>query len=123
MAVLKTKIRSLPPWLSIGALTVAAAAIHLSRAVDNPRITVLFTLNAAGYLLLLALFTLPFPALAGQRRWVRWTFIGYAAVTFVLFFVWGAMKGEWPVIGWVDKVIELALIALLWQQGRSLVSR
>jgi hypothetical protein len=118
MAVLRGKTRNLPLRLGIIVLTVAAAAIHLSRAVANPRITALFTLNAAGYLVLLALLYLPLAALEGRRGWVRWLFIGYAGITFVLFFVWGAMKGEWPVIGWADKVIELALIALLWQEGR-----
>jgi hypothetical protein len=123
MAVLNAKTRSLPLRVSIGVLTVAAAIIHLSRAVANPRITVLFTLNAAGYLLLLALFFLPVPALESRRGWLRWIFIGYAGVTFVLFFVWGVMKGEWPAIGWVDKVVELALIALLWQEGRGQAPR
>jgi len=118
MVVLKAKTRNLRLLLSIVVLTAAAAAIHLSRALVNPHITVLFTLNAAGYVLLLALLYLPVPVLVGQRRWVRWFFIGYAGVTFLLFFVWGAMKGEWPVIGFADKVIELALIALLWHEGR-----
>ena len=118
MAVLKAKTRSLRLQLGIIVLSVAAAAIHLSRALADPHIAVLFTLNAAGYLLLLALLYLPVPVLDGQRRWVRWFFIGYAGVTFLLFFVWGTMKGEWPVIGFADKTIELALIALLWYEGR-----
>lgn len=105
--------------MAIAALTLAAAAIHISRALVNPHITVLFSLNAAGYLALLALFVLV--RQPGPRRAIRWTFVGYAALTFVLFFVWGVLKGEWPAIGFADKAIELALIALLlWPEPRTL---
>ena len=106
------------PQVGIILLTLAAAAIHLSRAVSNPHITALFTLNALGYLLLLALLYLPLDPLVRSRRPARRILIAYAALTFVLFFVWGAMKGEWPLIGFLDKVIEGALIALLLDEER-----
>lgn len=100
------------------ALTAAAAAIHFSRAAANSHITVLFALNGLGYLTLLALLYLPLPQLQPRRRQIRWTLICYAALTFVLFFVWGMMKGEWPAIGFVDKVIEATLIGLLWYEAQ-----
>jgi hypothetical protein len=104
---------------AIVGLTVATAAIHLGRALANPHIVVLFTLNALGYLALLALLYLP-PA---RRRvgLVRRVFIGYAGLTFVLFFAWGFMKGEWPIIGFVDKAIEILLIVLLLREARGQV--
>ncbi len=97
--------------IAIVVLTIAAAAIHVSRAVINPRITVLFTLNALGYLGLLVLLYLP----AARRFFslVRGIFIGYTALTFVLFFVWGFMKGEWPIIGFICVALEAILIVLL----------
>lgn len=106
------------PTISIILLTLAAAAIHVSRAVVNPHITALFLLNALGYVVLMALLCLPLTAVATYRELARRTLIGYAGLTFVLFFVWGFMKGEWPAIGFVDKVIEAALIGLLLYIGR-----
>lgn len=106
------------PQVGVIVLTLAAAAIHLSRAVVDPHITALFTLNALGYVLLLALLYLPLAPLQGYRPWARRALIGYAALTFVLFFVWGIMKGEWPLIGFIDKLIEVTLIALLIYEER-----
>ena len=107
-------------YLAIGACTVATAAIHVSRALVNPHIRVLFTLNALGYLCLLALFVLPLRQGPARRSLVRRVFLGYVALTFVLFFAWGLMKGEWPVIGFVDKGVEVALFVLLGYQGKPL---
>jgi hypothetical protein len=97
--------------------TVGTAAIHLSRAVANPHITVLFTLNALGYLVLLGLWYRP-PA-PGRAVLVRRLFVAYVGLTFVLFFAWGFMKGEWPIIGFADKAIEALLIVLLLREARS----
>ncbi len=85
----------------------------------NPRTTGLFTLNTLGYLGLLAPLYLPVPQMRGRRRLVRRVLMGYAALTFMLFFVWGVMKAEWPVIGFVDKMEEVLLIALLWREDRA----
>jgi peptidoglycan/LPS O-acetylase OafA/YrhL len=100
--------------IAIVLLTLATAAIHFSRAMADPEIRVLFILNGLGYLVLLTLLYLP--QLRGRRPWIRRIFIGYAALTIVLYFVWGLMSGEWNMpIGPLDKLIEVALIALLWQ--------
>jgi hypothetical protein len=95
--------------LAIILLVCLAAAIHVDRAVLNPHIRVLFILNALGYLTLLGLLYLS----GRPRRPIRRVLIVYAALTFVLFFVWGMMKGEWPVIGFVDKLVEVLLVGLL----------
>jgi hypothetical protein len=105
--------------LTIIALTLATAAIHVSRALTNPHIAALFTVNAIGYAILLGLLYLPTPLPPQARLAAQWTLVGYAAVTFVLYFVWGVMKAEWLVpIGPADKVIEAVLIALLLVQAR-----
>lgn len=100
-------------------LTVATAAIHFSRAAADPEIRVLFTLNGVGYLALAALLYVPLPQLRPYRHWLRWTLIGYAAVTIVLYGAWGAMSGEWTIpLGPIDKLVEVTLIGLLWREGR-----
>jgi hypothetical protein len=100
-------------------LVVATAAIHASRALVAPEIGPLFALNALGYLGLAALLYAPSPALERRRGTVRWVLIAYAVTTIVLFFVWGAMSGDWPLIGFVDKAIEVALVVLLLRDRRS----
>ncbi len=97
-------------------LTVATAGIHLYLAFTamafmgfNSGI-LLFILNGLGYLGLLALLQLPVPQLARFRSAARWVLIAFTALTIVLFFV---MAPEYTVLGYVDKAIEVALIALL----------
>jgi len=100
----------------IVALAITAAVIHFSRAVANPHITALFTLNGIGYLVLVALLYLP--VAAPWRRLTRNTLMGYTALTFVLYFVWGARKGEWLVLGFVCVAVEAVLLGALWQESR-----
>jgi hypothetical protein len=57
---------------------------------------------------------LPIPRLARYRDAVRWAFIGYAALTIVLWLLVGARTP----IGYADKLIEIALITLLLIEGR-----
>jgi hypothetical protein len=70
----------------------------------------LFILNGLGYLGLLAILQLPIRRLARFRSAARWALIAFAALTIVLFFL---MAPVYPIIGYVDKAIEVALIALL----------
>jgi hypothetical protein len=70
----------------------------------------LFILNGLGYLGLLAVLQLPIPQLARFRSAARWALIAFAAVTIVLFFI---MAPEYTTLGYIDKAIEVALIALL----------
>jgi len=112
---MNTTIRFGPSQIAILVLTLATAVIHFSRAAAAPEIAGLFALNGLGYLALaIALFL---PALSNYRSWVRWIFIGYSAVTVLLYMVWGGMSGEWSVpLGPLDKAIEIGLIALLWRE-------
>ena len=112
---MNTAIRLGPSQIGILVLTLATAVIHFSRAAADPQIAGLFALNGLGYLVLAIAFFLP--ALSKYRSWVRWIFIGYTAVTVLLYVVWGAMSGEWGVpLGPLDKAIEIGLIALLWRE-------
>lgn len=112
-----TSDRANAPIVVIG-LVAATAAIHASRALVAPEIGVLFGLNAAGYLGLIGLLYAPLPALVRWRGAMRWVLIGYTVTTIVFFFLWGAMSGDWPLIGFVDKAIEVALVALLLRERR-----
>ena len=102
--------------ISIIVLTVCTAVIHFSRAIVDADIRVLFTLNGLGYLGLVTMLYLTQPG--RRRRLVRRVLMGYTMLTIMFFFVWGLMGGEWTVIGFVDKVIEVVLVGLLLQEER-----
>ncbi len=97
-------------------LTLATAVIHLYLALTAIAYmglnfgVMLFILNGLGYLGLLAALQLPIPQLARFRSTARWVLVAYAALTIVLFFI---MAPSYTVLGYVDKAIEVALIALL----------
>ena len=97
-------------------LTLATASIHLFLAFTAiPYFglnfgVILFILNGLGYLGLLAALQSPIPQLARFRSAARWALVAFAVLTIVLFFV---MAPEYTIIGYVDKAIEVTLIALL----------
>ena len=91
--------------IGIAALTVATALIHLQLNFPDP----VFILNGLGYLTLLAALFLPIPQISRYRNVVRLVLAGYAALTILLWILVGARTP----IGYIDKVIELALITLL----------
>jgi hypothetical protein len=98
-------------------LTLATAGIHLYLALTAiPYMgfnfgVMLFILNGLGYLGLLAALQLPIPRVARFRSAARWALVAFAALTIVLFFIMAPKP--YPILGYVDKVIEVALIALL----------
>ena len=102
--------------IGIFLLTLATAFIHLFLAFTAiPYFglnfgVILFILNGLGYLGLLGALQLPIPQLRGFRRYTRWTLVGFAALTIVL---WVIMAPVYDFIGYTDKVIEIALIVLL----------
>src|SRR5215217_2744344 len=116
MASLRTSSVGLSLGVGIFVLTVATAVIHLYLALTAIASmgfnfgVMLFILNGLGYLGLLALLQLPIRQLARFRSAARWALIASAALTIVLFFI---MAPVYMIIGYVDKVIEVALIALL----------
>jgi hypothetical protein len=102
--------------VGIFVLTLATAGIHLYLALTaipymgfNSGV-MLFILNGLGYLGLLAALQLPIRQLARFRSAARWALVAFAALTIVLFFL---MAPEYTILGYIDKAIEAALIALL----------
>ena len=96
-------------WAIIG-LTVATAFIHISLAFPDT----LFILNGLGYLALLGALYLPLAGLRPYRDLARWALIAYTALTVAL---WVFLPGARGPLAYLTKVIELALIALLWLEG------
>ena len=91
--------------IGIVLFTLGTALIHFSLNFPDP----VFILNGLGYLALLAGLYLPLPQLAHHRNAVRWTLIGYAALTI---FLW-ILFGERTPVGYAAKACEVALILLL----------
>jgi hypothetical protein len=102
-----------PMQLRVGiiALTIATALIHFALAI--PEGIVPFYLNALGYLGLVA--ALYWPRLRDHRSKIRWMLMAFTALTILL---WLAFGRPYTAIGYLDKAIELALIALLWLEAR-----
>lgn len=89
--------------VAIVALTLATAYIHSTLG------GLLFTLNAAGYLVAAAAMVAPL-AIASRFRWViRVGLMGYAATTII---GW-AIQGPYYGTAYIAKAIEVALIALV----------
>ena len=105
-----TTARFGPLQLGIIALTLATALIHFTLVFPSP----LFILNGLGYLALLAALYAPVSALAPYRSLARWALLGYTALTVIL---WLAIGLRAP-IGYINKAIEVALIALLLLEGQ-----
>ena len=101
--------------IGVAVLTLMAAIVHLSRLFPDP----VFILNGIGYLTLLAALYLPISRLVPYRRAVRWTLIGYAALTIL---AWVAI-GERTLLGYSTTAGEVALIALLLIEGRRMRSQ
>lgn len=93
-------------------LTVVTGLIHLvvlGFLFGEPQL--LTILNGLGYLaLIIALYFIP--QLAGMRSLIRWALIGYAAVTFILYFFLDSNPFG-NVLGLATKAMEIVLIVLL----------
>jgi hypothetical protein len=96
--------------IGIVVLTLATALIHLQLNFPDP----IFILNGLGYITLLAALYIPIPRIARYRNTVRLILMGYAALTL---FLWILIGARTP-IGYIDKVIEIALILLLLLDAR-----
>jgi hypothetical protein len=100
-----------PLRIGVILLTVGTAVIHLYLGFQG---FPLFVLNGLGYLGLLAALILPIPRISEYRNLTRWVLVGYTALTIFLWILVGSRNA----IGYVDKIIELALIALLVLEAR-----
>jgi hypothetical protein len=100
--------------IGIIVLTLITAIIHFTLLFPDP----VFILNGLGYLALLAAYFLPLPVAKDNRGLVRWIFMGFVAVTIL---AWVAIGDKsWPdgALGYITKLVELVLIALLWNDRR-----
>ncbi len=97
--------------IGIVALALATAVIHIVLAI--PLTMIPFYLNGLGYIGLATALYLP--PLAGFQRYLRWLLMGFTALTIVL---WAAFGQPYTTIGYGDKAVELALLALLWVDHR-----
>ena len=88
-------------------LTLTTAYVHLTLG------SVLFTLNAAGYLgfamLMIVGATVPHPIVSRFRWLAEVGLAGYAAVTVVSYLI----VGPYFALGWIAKGVEIALIGVL----------
>ena len=101
-------------------LTFITAIVHISFFVSNPKGAVIFLLNGLGYLGLLGLLYLPIGLPATLHRFVRPLFIGYTALTIILYFILSYQAHSWTIpLGPIDKVLEVILIGLLWSEGQA----
>ena len=100
------------PYITPGIiiLTGATALIHLSLNFVMGKFDIMFTLNGLGYLTLLAALFLDIPVARDNRRLVRFGLIGLTTVAIIAWIFLGDMTW-W--LGWLTKLIELALIGLL----------
>src|SRR5215212_2961398 len=96
--------------LGVVVLTLITAVVHLSLLFPDPA----FILNGLGYLTLLAALYLPVSRQAPFRHVVRWTLIGFATLTILL---WVAV-GERTLLGFSTTAVEVALVILLLMEGR-----
>ena len=92
--------------IGIVLLALATAIIHLTLSFPDP----VFILNGLGYLGLMAALFLPLPFLENRRRLVRYALMGFTLVTII---AWIAIGMRVP-LGYIAKVIEIALLVLLW---------
>ena len=107
-----------PVQIGIILLTTATAIIHLFLAYGIAvelgfSRSIMFLGNGLGYLALLAALYLP--QFKQWNKWVRWALIAFTLVTIV---GWVAV-GARTFIGYADKLIEVALVALLFTEMRS----
>ena len=91
-------------------LTLATAVVHFTLLLGD----LVFTLNALGYLALVIALYLPLPVLLPYKNQIRWVLIAYTAITVILWVFMGART----LIAYLDKIIELVLIVLLWMESQ-----
>lgn len=104
-------LRLTTPRMGIIAIAIITALVHLYLAVSSPSFDIIFFLNFLGYIGLLAAYFLPLPVVKDYHGLVRWAFMAYAAVTII---AWIVVPGLMVWFAYIDKILEVVLIALLW---------
>ncbi len=91
-------------------LAIATALVHFSLLFPDP----VFILNGLGYIALVAALYLPLPPLIQQRAKIRWVLMAYTALTVLLWILLGARAA----IAYIDKLIEIILLIVLWTKSQ-----
>ncbi|HSB90988.1 MAG TPA: hypothetical protein VLD63_13305 [Anaerolineales bacterium] len=91
----------------LGLITAFVHGVLLNMSMG--KVDVLFTLNALGYLALVAAFFFNPSIVSGRRRLLSYAFMAFTAVTIV---AWVAI-GQRSSLGYLTKVDELLLIVAL----------
>lgn len=109
----------IPLATGVVVLALATAITHLMLGLQllsfgGTGLGVVFVLNFAGYVALAALLYLPVGALEPYRGAIRAAFIAYTALTIVLWIFFGTKDA----VGYLNKLNEIALIALLVVESR-----
>jgi hypothetical protein len=107
----------------IALLAIATALIHFYLNVMLGSIDPMMTLNGLGYLALTAAYVLGW--FADRRKWLLLAFIAFTAVTILGWAALGdksfsTMLGQ---VGWLDKIVEVGLLACLVAAFRKLRER
>jgi len=102
-------------------LTLITAGLHIYFFTTGTGLLfTMFLLNAIGYLGLLGLLYLPLGLPDSIHKLVRPVFIGYTALTIVLYIIISAQSGIWSVpLAPIAKLDEAILIWQLWAEGRA----
>ncbi|GCE22881.1 hypothetical protein [Dictyobacter kobayashii] len=107
--ITQTRMHIGPIQIGIIVCALATALIHLYAAVQpGEDLRTWFILNCIGYLVLLAALFLP--QLLAYHRLINYVLIAYTAITIIMWFLIGLPSEP---IGYVTKIIEVALIAFL----------
>lgn len=91
---------------------LATAILHITLFPD-----IMFTLNGLGYIGLLGAYLLPIAFFQDKHNMVWWTFVGYTALTIVLWIVMGDknfVTGTSSATGYYAKAAEIVLLFFLW---------
>ena len=112
-----------PRQIGIVLLTLVTAAVHLiilNIMMVNLKgsIDLLFTLNGLGYLALLVAYFIPVPVAQKNHNLVRWVYMGFAILTILAWVAMGTKSGPGASLGYFTKIVELALVVLLWLDRR-----
>jgi hypothetical protein len=105
-------------------LTIATALIHIYLAFQFPeRPDPIFFLNGVGYWGLVTLLYLPLAQLDRYRSQIRWALMAYTALTLILWVLIGQgspLTNTPPnLVAYIDKLIEVALLVLLWSEQQA----
>jgi hypothetical protein len=112
-----------PLQIGIVLLTLVTAAVHLillNIMMVNIKgsIDLLFTLNGLGYLALLVAYFIPVPVAKNNHNLVRWVYMGFTILTILAWVAMGTKSGPGASLGYFTKIVEVALVVLLWLDRR-----